>query len=159
MKITFNDYTSEDASRLAQLFYDTVHNINASDYTLEQIEAWAPPIPNEIYRTETFERATPFIAEVEGVAVGFASIETNGYIDFFFVAHDWQGKGIGRALMEEIFRRAEEYNCDKLYSHVSITAKPFFLNFGFKVIKRQTVETNGVKMDNFIMERAAYPPQ
>ena len=35
-------YRTEDASSLTALFYDTVHRINAKDYTREQIMAWAP---------------------------------------------------------------------------------------------------------------------
>lgn len=34
-------YRPEDCARLAALFYDTVHTVNAADYTLEQRNAWA----------------------------------------------------------------------------------------------------------------------
>ena len=34
-------YRSEDCPALAQLFYDTVHTVNARDYTPEQLDAWA----------------------------------------------------------------------------------------------------------------------
>lgn len=34
-------YKSEDCKQLAELFYETVHCINAKDYTSEQLYAWA----------------------------------------------------------------------------------------------------------------------
>ena len=34
-------YNANDCKELAQLFYDTVHTINAKDYTKEQLNVWA----------------------------------------------------------------------------------------------------------------------
>ena len=35
-------YQPEDCAALAKLFYDTVHSVNAKNYTLPQLAAWAP---------------------------------------------------------------------------------------------------------------------
>lgn len=35
------NYESTDCKELAELFYNTVHTINAKDYTKEQLDAWA----------------------------------------------------------------------------------------------------------------------
>lgn len=35
------EYTTSDCKRLAELFYETVHSVNAKDYTKEQLTAWA----------------------------------------------------------------------------------------------------------------------
>lgn len=34
-------YRPSDCERLAELFYQTVHAVNARDYTKEQLDAWA----------------------------------------------------------------------------------------------------------------------
>ena len=34
-------YNSNDIREIIGLFYDTVHTVNAADYTEEQLEAWA----------------------------------------------------------------------------------------------------------------------
>ena len=36
----------EDASELALLFYETVRSVNRADYSEEQVEAWAPGVPD-----------------------------------------------------------------------------------------------------------------
>lgn len=41
-KIIIRQYTSEDAQDLANIYYNTIHNINSQDYTEEQVNAWAP---------------------------------------------------------------------------------------------------------------------
>ena len=40
MNIHIRNYAPEDCLILARLFYDTVHTVNARDYTPEQLEAW-----------------------------------------------------------------------------------------------------------------------
>ena len=35
-------YRPEDCGKLAELFYETVHFVNAADYTKEQLDVWAP---------------------------------------------------------------------------------------------------------------------
>ena len=34
-------YRTSDCKRMAKLFYETVHSVNAADYTEEQLDAWA----------------------------------------------------------------------------------------------------------------------
>ena len=34
-------YSSSDCKYLAELFYQTVHTVNAKDYTKEQLDVWA----------------------------------------------------------------------------------------------------------------------
>ena len=38
------EYRTSDCEQLAELFYDTVHSINAKDYTEEQLNVWATGI-------------------------------------------------------------------------------------------------------------------
>ena len=35
------EYLSSDCKYLAEMFYQTVHSVNAKDYTQEQLNAWA----------------------------------------------------------------------------------------------------------------------
>ena len=35
------NYQPSDCTEMAELFYNTVHTINAKDYTKEQLDAWA----------------------------------------------------------------------------------------------------------------------
>ena len=41
MQIQIRGYRPEDVAEIAQLFYDTVHHVNAADYTPSQLRAWA----------------------------------------------------------------------------------------------------------------------
>ena len=72
--------------------------------------------------------------------------------DHFFCHHEHQGKGVGRHLMEHLLRVGELQGITKFYSEVSITARPFYEKFGFKVVKEQTIEIRGQKLRDFVME-------
>ena len=41
MKIWLREYKTFDCEQLAELFYQTVHSVNANDYTEEQLNVWA----------------------------------------------------------------------------------------------------------------------
>lgn len=43
-------------------------------------------------------------------------------------------------------------NTTKIVTHASITAKGFFEKRGYKVLKKQQVEREGIYLINFIME-------
>lgn len=43
--MVITEYRPADCRELAKLFYDTVHTINAGDYTEEQLDAWAGDEP------------------------------------------------------------------------------------------------------------------
>lgn len=40
-KIVIRLYNEADASALAAIYFNTIHNINSKDYSSEQINAWA----------------------------------------------------------------------------------------------------------------------
>lgn len=155
ININIREYKANDAQACANIYYNTIHNINTNDYSAEQVNAWAPYQSEEDYRgwKTKLDRIKPFVAEIEGVVVGFVEFEPNGHIDCFYVHHEYQGKGIGSALMTAVFEKAEGDKINRIFAEVSITAKPFFEAKGFKLAKEQAVTIRGVELKNFVMER------
>jgi hypothetical protein len=66
------DYGAGDAPAIVRLFFDTVRKVNREDYSEEQVEAWAPGVPDPgEWHTRMNGRRT-LVAEEEGGVVGFA---------------------------------------------------------------------------------------
>ena len=80
--------------------------------------------------------------------VGFGDIEENGYLDRLFVRPDYQRMGIGTAICNKLEGAVQ----GNVFTHASITAKPFFEKRGYKVIKGQTVKRRGILLTNFVIE-------
>lgn len=70
-------------------------------------------------------------------------------IDCFYCHHEWIGKGVGSALMKEILQRARNNHIHLIFSEISITAKPFFEQWEYKIVTQQTIVRKGVELTNF----------
>lgn len=146
MKI--RQYQSEDLPAVLNLFYTTVHTVNAKDYTAEQLDAWAPKDPDTKRWQETLLAHYSLVAEENGRLCGFGDIvPSTGYLDHLYVAADCQRQGIGTVLCDAL----ESQVSGDLSVHASITAKLFFEHRGYVVVKRQEVERHGIVMVNFAM--------
>jgi len=135
------------------LLYDTVHKVNSKNYTQIQIDAWAPSQYNLVQWKERLNKARTFVAEENNRLVGFAMLEESGHIDCFYTAHDWQGKGVGSALLQSIEHEASQLDISQLFAEVSITAKSFFENKGFSVDREQTVSLRGEQFINYLVSK------
>lgn len=152
-KVRIRKYNIKDVYDIGHIYFDTIHIINARDYTAEQINAWAPYRNNYEKWREKLERTRPLVAVIGSKIVGFAEFETNGHIDCFFVHHEFQRYGIGSALIREIENTAIKSNISRIYCEISITAKSFFTKMGFEIISQQSVTIRNIEMTNFMMEK------
>lgn len=143
-------YRSEDCPALAQLFYDTVHTVNARDYTPEQLDAWADGhVDLDAWNTSFLAHHT-LVAEENGEILGFADMDGAGYLDRLYVHKDHQGRGVATALCSTLEAACPVKN---FTTHASLTARPFFESRGYQVLRRQTVVRHGISLENFVMEK------
>ena len=151
--ITIRNYITSDAQALRSIHFNTIHNINTRDYSKEQVDAWAPASIDKEFWQKRFKDLSPFVAQINETIVGYTDLQNDGLIDHFFCHHEYQGKGIGRKLMTHVLVLAKERGIKRLYSEVSITARPFYEHFGIHLEKEQEFEIRGQKLKNFVMER------
>ena len=145
-------FCQQDADQIAQLFHATVREINIRDYSSNQVKAWAPD--NIYFRdwAEVCSNRFTYVADKEGVIVGFGELEPNGHIDCFYCHKDYQRCGVGSQIYQAIEAKALELGLNRLFTEVSITALPFFQRMGFSVVKEQQVKCRGESFINYAME-------
>lgn len=151
MEIILRRYTPADCTEILNLFYDTVHSVNAKDYTKEQLDAWADGKPDIERWNRTLLEHYSVVALADGDIAGFGDITESGYLDRLYVHKDFQSKGIASLICDELERRI---NASSFTTHASITAKSFFEHRGYRTIKKQQVERHGVMLTNFVMEKS-----
>ena len=147
-------YEIADTEEIMKLFYDTVHEVNIHDYTQEQVDAWASANMDIDIWIKSLGSKFTYVAEEQGKIIGFGELEVNGHIDRFYCHKDFQRKGIGNKILEQLESKAKSLKIEKLFIEASITAKPFFESHNFIVVKQQEVERRGQKLINFIMEKS-----
>lgn len=145
-------YKTEDCQEMAKLFYDTVHSVNIKDYTEEQVNVWATGyIDLETWNEKLLKFYTVVAVDNEnGVITGFGNIDETGYVDFLYVHKDYQNMGVATMICDEI---ESVFKVDKYTTHASITARPFFEKRGYKVVKEQHINRDGILLTNYVMEK------
>lgn len=144
-------YKPEDCATLAELFYNTVHTVNAADYTKNQLDVWATGEIDLDKWNKSFLNHTTLIAEMDDQIVGFADMDKSGYLDRLYVHKDYQRKGIATELVKALEGAMKKENVISFETYASITAKPFFEKLGYGVKAENIVERNGVFLKNFRM--------
>lgn len=143
-------FQQRDAEEMAELFYDTVHTVNARDYGREQLDAWATGHVDGLAWARSFQEHDTRVAEEDGRIIGFADMDDAGYLDRLYVHRDYQGRGVAKALCDAL---ESAHRGVPFTTHASITARPFFEKRGYRVVKEQQVERRGVLLTNFVMEK------
>lgn len=149
--MTIREYNPADCVEIARLFYDTVHTVNAKDYTQEQLDVWATGTVDMEKWNRSLTEHYSLVAIADDTIIGFGDIDDTGYLDRLYVHKDYQRRGIATVICDKLERMAE----GSIVTHASITAKPFFEKRGYKVLKEQSVERQGVFLTNYVMERKA----
>lgn len=151
--INIQTYRAEYAGAVADLFTAAVHAIDTSIYDNKQKAVWAPTPPDYEYWARRLEHKRPWLAVINGRVAGFIELDADGYIDCTYVHPDFQHRGVATALYRRLETEALAQGMERLYVDASLVANPFFVHFGFKVIKENRVIRNGVSLANFTMEK------
>lgn len=140
----------EDCQALLQLFRETVHTVNAKDYTPRQLDAWAPTDLDPAAWDRSFSQHVTLVALEKGEIVGFADADPSGFLDRLFVHKDHQRQGIASALCAALEKALP---VSVITTEASLTARPFFAAQGYRIIKTQQVERRGVFLKNAVMRK------
>ena len=153
MLLTIRAFQPKDAPALRALFFQTIHQVNCQHYSAAQLTAWAPADYDAAVWLARLRALAPFVAWLGNEIVGYADVQVDGYIDHFYCHANYQGLGVGRALMQQILAQAQARQLPLLYSQVSMTAQPFFQHFGFHIVQHQQVAIRGEVLDNALMQK------
>jgi len=144
-----------DAPGLAELYHRAVREGTGAHYDAAQRAAWSPAPPmDETWRRRLIEAQT-VVAEQGGRLMGFMTLDIeSGWIDFAYVAPEAMGRGVGETLYAVLEGRARAAGLTRLETEASLLAERFFARRGWRIVMRQEVERNGVRLPNAVMEKS-----
>ena len=143
-------YRSSDCETLAQIYYDTIHTVNAADYTREQLDAWASGNVDLAVWDAYFLARHSFVAEYGGMIAGFADMDDTGYLGRLYVHKDCQGLGIGKALCAAVEGAVK---VPKYTLHASVTARPFYEKLGYRTLEMRQMPRKDQFITIYVMEK------
>ena len=123
-----------DAVELSRMHRETIRTINSKDYPKEQIKIWAERSTAKRFRKYAKDNAI-FVALIKNKIIGFTEYKDNE-VKALYVHKDYIGKGIDEKLLKKLIDITYKKGIRKLKCMSTITAKNFYLNQGFKVIRK-----------------------
>ena len=156
--ITIRLGEASDWADLALVFHKAVRE-GAVAYTETQRAAWSPEVKLLGDWSLRLMRQTVRVAEADGIAAGFMTLEMSGYLDCAYIVPQWQGKGVFRSLYEALETQGRKDGISRLYTHASLHAQPAFGAMGFEVTRPETVnmgagpDGHDVWLPRFAMEK------
>ena len=150
-------YQTVDLESLLKLFQQAVMQVAAANYSQEQLIAWASSAEDMQEWDDRLREQQVVICESGSRIAGFASMENNGHLDLMYVHPESMRQGVATRLYEDLEDWARGQSILRVFTEASLTALPFFQKMGFKTVARQSVERNGVTLDNFRMEKYLRP--
>ena len=101
-RMLIREYISSECERLAELFFQTVHTVNAKDYIKEQLNVWATGnVDLSVWNNSFLEHYT-LVALENNVIVGFGDIDAKGCLDKLYTHKDYQKTGIATAICNQL---------------------------------------------------------
>ena len=154
--MTIRRFAEQDAAAVSELIIHTIRISNVRDYPADMME--------ELARTETPEHVLQraswthfYVAEESGKTIGCGAIgpywgkEDESSLFTIFVHPDYQGKGIGRAIVETLEQDEFALRARRIEIPASITGLPFYqkMGYSFKDGKEEVDEERLYRLEKF----------
>lgn len=144
-------FRREDFNIIRDLHEKTVRYVNSIDYTKEQIETWPGISDNYSSLLKSLEKSISYVALINNKIVGFGDINNLGYISRLYTDKDFQGKGIGSALLKKLEEEAMNLGLKEIKLESTTSAKPFYESKGYEVIEKILSNIQGVQHEDWAM--------
>ena len=89
-------YQSSDCKEVTELFYNTIHMINAKDYTKEQLDVWATGQVDLEKWNYSLQEHYSIVAVDNEIIVGFGDIDKDGILTACLFMQVIKEKGLQR---------------------------------------------------------------
>lgn len=151
--------TPDDVNEVVELIHKTIRISNSKDYPKDLVEAMvASHSPEFILRRSGWTHF--YVALDDEKIIGCGAIgpywnsETESSLFTIFVLPDYQKKGIGRLIIEQLERDEYFTRADRIEIPASITGVPFYrkMGYGFKNGISEPDGEHVIRMEKFRKE-------
>lgn len=132
-ELIIRKFRSEDALQVSRVIQKTMLVSNIADYSLDILQPlhdYFTPSKVTILASERYCLVAVYGEEI----VGTGAFE-NGELKTIFVLPEYQSKGIGKQLIEQLEKKAKEEHVKIMKVPASISGIPFYEKLGYLKIK------------------------
>lgn len=149
-------FENKDAAEVAEVIARTMREVNIKDYSSEYVEDSIKFMnPEKLIERAGWQHG--YVIEEDNRIVGCGSIgpfwgsETESSLFNIFVLPEYQGKGIGRKIIETLEQDEYFLRAKRVEIPASITARDFYakMGYGFKNGITEPDEEHIIRMEKF----------
>ncbi|MEC5384206.1 GNAT family N-acetyltransferase [Uliginosibacterium sp. H3] len=145
------DFNVADAAELAQIFRDAINVSAASEYSPEQLAAWARSADDEAAFAAALSEGWVRIAVDDEGIVGFAQLNMPGHLAMLYTAPRAARQGVATLLMDDMHMLAGAMGAKTITAEASSLARAFLATQGFRDTGTEVVERHGVSFTRYLM--------
>jgi len=142
-----------EASLLGEIFRASIMELTGDDYSAQQQEAWAAAADDEADFAKRLGDEVTIVATMGGAPVGFASLESDDRIGFFYVHPAAVECGVGALLADALEKLAGARGAEALNVDASDTASGFFAKRGYVAQQRNSIRRGDEWLANTTMRK------
>lgn len=146
----------DDAEGIFEAHRRSIQEVCAKDYTPEQIAGWFPNTRTPQNYADKISEGDKkyFVADINGVIVGFSNFENDGSISSCYIHPNYLRRGIATELFKATEAAIKELNIHKITLNSSKTAVKFYQSMGMSVAKEILHRLrSGVDVEAYQMEK------
>ena len=126
-------YTFADLESVVRLFTQTVRIVSSSYYSFEEVEAWAPSLPDAVSWEHFLNEQYTLVMDMDNKIAGFGCLSADGgMVEMLYTHHAHQSKGIGSAILEALEKEATQRGNHEVRLITSATAWTFYQKRGYR---------------------------
>ena len=149
MDIKIRPVSPKEADLLSQIAFTAKAHWG---YPERWMELWKPQLT---FSPEYFEQNEAWVAEVDGAAIAFYTLEEkegSAWLEDLWVSPEWMGRGIGNKLFSHALERSQERGYKILRLEADPNAMGFYEKMGMHKIGERRSEIDGHQRVLPIME-------
>lgn len=148
-------YHDDDAEFLADIYDAAVSVTGRNHYDQRQVDVWRTLNPGTTGFANAYGdgRMVFVIVDNKDIPIGFADVERDGHIQFFYCHPDVSGTGTASELLKVLEENARTNGIEALYVEASETAVGLFRRSGFILGKRRDLLVGRVPIHNYAMTK------
>lgn len=143
--------TEADRTGCHEVFFRAVREGAKDHYSEAHRKAWAREEKPDLSQPDRFAGKPGWVAVEDGQIAGFLIMGEGDYLDMLFVLPERMGTGVAGALYDHMLGWARGNAFERLKTHASHLARPFFARRGWSVLEREFHPAHGLEFERFHM--------